>query len=246
MGELPDGLYTIIPVSQELNNSEWVRFDHPSKIDIEIKGDYAYVRHYEYSISQESEITAAGELTSGGTGVFNVEMRNNSEEEAVGDLSYEIRKQADGSLAHEGTMHIDLPAYTTSTVSIELPLTEDIFSEGIYTIAITGYLSVTHSEFGFSTSITPSAFHIGSSGMEGIETGNVAVYPNPAKDFITVDCGEGISSVTIFSASGQLVKSIGGADAEGSIHMGDLPAGYYIVAVGTESGATVRKQILKR
>ena len=246
MGELPDGLYTIIPVSQELNNSEWVRFDHPSKIDIEIKGDYAYVRHYEYSISQESAITAAGELTSGGTGVFNVEMRNNSEEEAVGDLSYEIRKQADGSLAYEGTVRVGFPAYTTSTVSIEQPLTEDIFSEGAYTIAITGYLSATHSEFGFSTSITPSAFHIGSSGMEGIETGNVAVYPNPAKDFITVDCGEGISSVTIFSASGQLVKSIGGADAEGSIHMGDLPAGYYIVAVGTESGATVRKQILKR
>ena len=246
MGELPDGLYTIIPVSQELNNSEWVRFDHPSKIDIEIKGDYAYVRHYEYSISQESEITAAGELTSGGTGIFNVGMRNRSNEDAVGDLAYEIRRQDDGSLAYEGTVRVGLPAYTTSTVSIELPLTEDIFSEGIYTIAITGYLSVTHSEFGFSTSITPSAFHIGSSGMEGIETGNVAVYPNPAKDFITVDCGEGISSVTIFSASGQLVKSIGGADAEGSIHMGDLPAGYYIVAVGTESGATVRKQILKR
>ena len=246
MGELPDGLYTIIPVSQELNNSEWVRFDHPSKIDIEIKGDYAYVRHYEYSISQESEITAAGELTSGDTGIFNVGMRNRSNEDAVGDLAYEIRRQDDGSLAYEGTVRVGLPAYTTSTVSIELPLTEDIFSEGIYTIAITGYLSVTHSEFGFSTSITPSAFHIGSSGMEGIETGNVAVYPNPAKDFITVDCGEGISSVTIFSASGQLVKSIGGADAEGSIHMGDLPAGYYIVAVGTESGATVRKQILKR
>ncbi len=246
MGELPDGLYTIIPVSQEPNNSEWVRFDHPSKIDIEIKGDYAYVRHYEYSISQESAITAAGELTSGGTGVFNVEMRNNSEEEAVGDLSYEIRKQADGSLAYEGTMRIDLPAYTTSTVSIEQPLTEDIFSEGAYTIAITGYLSATHSEFGFSTSITPSAFHIGSSGMKGIETGKVTVYPNPAKDFITVVCGERISSVTIFSASGQLVKSIGEADAEDSIHIGNLPAGYYIVAVDTESGATIRRQILKR
>ena len=61
-----------------------------------------------------------------------------------------------------------------------------------------------------------------------------------------MDCGERISSVTIFSASGQLVKSVGGADAEGSIHVGDLPAGYYIVAVDTESGATVRKQILKR
>ncbi len=245
MGELPDGLYTIIPVSQELNNSEWVRFDHPSKIDIEIKGDYAYVRHYEYSISQESEITAAGELTSGGTGVFNVEMRNNSEEEAVGDLSYEIRKQADGSLAYEGTVRVGLPAYTTSTVSIELPLTEDIFSEGIYTIAITGYLSATHTDFSYSSAFQPSAFLIGTSGADAIEAANVTVYPNPAKDFITVDCGEGISSVTIFSASGQLVKSIGGADAEGSIHIGNLPAGYYIVAVGTESGTTVRKQILK-
>ena len=245
MGELPDGLYTIIPVSQELNNSEWVRFDHPSKIDIEIKGDYAYVRHYEYSISQESEITAAGELTSGGTGVFNVEMRNNSEEEAVGDLSYEIRKQADGSLAYEGTVRVGLPAYTTSTVSIEQPLTEDIFSEGAYTIAITGYLSATHTDFSYSSAFQPSAFLIGTSGADAIEAANVTVYPNPAKDFITVDCGEGISSVTIFSASGQLVKSIGGADAEGSIHIGNLPAGYYIVAVDTESGTTVRKQILK-
>ena len=245
MGELPDGLYTIIPVSQELNNSEWVRFDHPSKIDIEIKGDYAYVRHYEYSISQESEITAAGELTSGGTGVFNVEMRNNSEEEAVGDLSYEIRKQADGSLAYEGTMRIDLPAYTTSTVSIEQPLPEDIFNDGVYTIAITGYLSATHTDFSYSSAFQPSAFLIGTSGADAIEAANVTVYPNPAKDFITVDCGKGISSVTIFSASGQLVKSIGGADAEGSIHIGNLPAGYYIVAVDTESGTTVRKQILK-
>ena len=245
MGELPDGLYTIIPVSQELNNSEWVRFDHPSKIDIEIKGDYAYVRHYEYSISQESEITAAGELTSGGTGVFNVEMRNNSEEEAVGDLSYEIRKQADGSLAYEGTVRVGLPAYTTSTVSIEQPLTEDIFSEGAYTIAITGYLSATHTDFSYSSAFQPSAFLIGTSGADAIEAANVTVYPNPAKDFITVDCGEGISSVTIFSASGQLVKSIGGADAGGSIHIGNLPAGYYIVAVDTESGTTVRKQILK-
>ena len=246
MGELPDGLYTIIPVSQELNNSEWVRFDHPSGIDIEIKGDYAYVRHYEYSISQESEITAAGELTSGGTGVFNVEMRNNSEEEAVGDLSYEIRKQADGSLAYEGTVRVGLPAYTTSTVSIEQPLTEDIFSEGAYTIAITGYLSATHTDFSYSSAFQPSAFLIGTSGADAIEAANVTVYPNPAKDFITVDCGEGISSVTIFSASGQLVKSVGGADAESSIHMGNLPAGYYIVAVDTESGTTIRRQILKR
>ena len=246
MSELTDGLYSIIPVSMENGASEWVRFDYPAKIDIEIKGDYAYVRHYEYSISQESAITAAGELTSGGMGVFNVEMRNNSEEEAVGDLSYEIRKQADGSIVVDSSQRVYLPAYTTTAISIEQLLSEDIFSEGAYTIAITGYLSATHSEFGFATEHSPSTFLIGRSGADAIEAANVTVYPNPAKDYITVDCGERISNVTIFRASGQLVKSVGGADAEGSIHVGDLPAGYYIVAVDTESGATVRKQILKR
>ena len=246
MSELTDGLYSIIPVSMENGASEWVRFDYPAKIDIEIKGDYAYVRHYEYSISQESAITAAGELTSGGMGVFNVEMRNNSEEEAVGDLSYEIRKQADGSIVVDSSQRVYLPAYTTTAISIEQLLADDIFSEGAYTIAITGYLSATHSEFGFATEHSPSTFLIGRSGADAIEAANVTVYPNPAQDYITVDCGERISSVTIFSASGQLVKSVGGADAEGSIHVGDLPAGYYIVAVDTESGATVRKQILKR
>lgn len=246
MSELTDGLYSIIPVSMENGASEWVRFDYPAKIDIEIKGDYAYVRHYEYSISQESAITAAGELTSGGMGVFNVEMRNNSEEEAVGDLSYEIRKQADGSIVVDSSQRVYLPAYTTTAISIEQLLADDIFSDGAYTIAITGYLSATHTEFGFATEHSPSTFLIGTSGADAIEAANVTVYPNPAKDYITVDCGERISSVTIFSASGQLVKSVGGADAEGSIHVGDLPAGYYIVAVDTESGATVRKQILKR
>ena len=246
MSGLTDGLYSIIPISMENGASEWVRFDYPAKIDIEIKGDYAYVRHYEYSISQESAITAAGELTSGGMGVFNVEMRNNSEEEAVGDLSYEIRKQADGSIVVDGSQRVYLPAYTTTAISIEQLLADDIFSDGAYTIAITGYMSATHSEFGFATEHSPSTFLIGTSGADAIEAANVTVYPNPAQDYITVDCGERISSVTIFRASGQLVKSVGGADAEGSIHVGDLPAGYYIVAVDTESGATVRKQILKR
>ena len=244
--ETGDGIYSIIPVSMENGASDWVRFDHPSKIDIEIKDDYVYVRHYEYSLTQESEITATGNLTVDRMAAFNVEMRNRSNEDAVGDLSYEIRKQADGSLAHEGTIRIDLPAYTTSTISIEQPLPEDIFNDGVYTIAITGYLSATHTDFSYSSAFQPSAFLIGTSGADAIEAANVTVYPNPAKDFITVDCGEGISSVTIFNASGQLVKSIVGADAEGSIHVGDLPAGYYIVAVGTESGTTVRKQILKR
>ena len=81
--------------------------------------------------------------------------------------------------------------------------------------------------------------------MDATVTDSVAVYPNPVEDYVTVECND-VAAVRIYSASGQLVKSVGGTDAEGSIYVGDLPAGYYIVAVDTETGATVRKQILKR
>ena len=244
MSGLTDGLYSIIPISMENGASEWVRFDHPSKINIEIKGDYAYVRRYEYSITQESEIEAYN-LAMNKTAIFNVEMRNNSEEEAVGDLSYEIRKQADGGIVVDGSQRVYLPAYTTTAISIEQLLADDIFSDGTYTIAITGYLSATHTDFSYSSTFQPSTFLIGNAEVDEIASYGTMVYPNPVEDYITVECND-VAAVRIYSASGQLVKSVGGADAEGSIYVGDMPAGYYIVAVDTESGATVRKQILKR
>ena len=243
---VPDGFYSIIPLTMEDGASEWVRFDHPSKIDIEVKGDYVYVINYEYSISQESEITAEGELTSGGLGVFNVQMRNNSEEDAIGDLFYEIRKQSDNSFVCEGSVRISLPAYSTNNVAIGQMLSEDMFAEGVYTIAITDYMSVTHADFSFATDYSPSAFAVGASGAEVIGAGEVRVYPNPAEDYVTVECGEPVMSVAIYSASGQLVKSVGGVDATNNIYVGDLHAGYYVMTVETESGTIVRNRILKR
>ena len=246
MGELADGLYSIIPLSLETGAMERIRFDHPAKIDIDIKGDYAYVRHYECSITQESFITATGNLAIGGTATFNVDIRNNSNEETVGDLYYDIRRQDNGNIVVDGSQRVNLPPYSTITISIGQLLSDEIFRDGIYTIAITGYQSATYTDFTYSSPFVRSAFHIGDAGLDATVTDSVAVYPNPADDYVTVECGNEVVAVRLYSASGQLVKSIGGADAEDSIYVGDLPAGYYIVAVDTESGATVRKQILKR
>ena len=243
---LADGLYSIIPVSMEEGAAEWVRFDHPAKIDMDIKGDYAYVRNYEYRISQESEIVAAGEFEKGGTAEFSVQIRNNSDEEAIGDLSYEIRRLSDNSIVSDGIKRIDLNAYSTDAVIIEQPIDENVFNEGVYTIAITGYQSVTHSDFSFVSDYIPYRFSVGISGVESLGIGGVAIYPNPVEDYLTVDCGGAIDSVDIFNAGGLLVKSAGGYDGCASVYVGDFPAGYYIVVVKTDNGATVRKQMLKQ
>lgn len=244
MSELDDGLYSIIPLSLENGAMEWIRFDHPARIDIDVKGDYAYVRHYEYSVTQESFITAAGNLAVGGMATFNVDIRNNSNEETVGDLFYDICKSG-GNVVYEGSKRIDLPAYATTAISIEQLLTNDIFSEGSYTIAITGYQSATHTDFTYFSSLVRSSFQIGAAGLDAVGVDRVTVYPNPAEDYVTVDCDEGIVGVVMYSVGGQIVRNVAGPDAAGSIYVGDLPAGYYIVSIETLSGATVRKQILK-
>ena len=243
---LADGLYSIIPVSKEYGATEWVRFDHPAKIDIDIKGDYAYIRNYDYSISQESEISHSGELLSGETVVFSVQMRNNSDEEAVGDLSYEVRRQSDNVIVAEGAERVDLQAYSTSSVMIELNLSENHFTKGVYTIAVTGYQSATHSDFEFVSAYNPYQFSIGVSGVESVDADDVAIYPNPAEDYVTVECDGAICSVDIFSAGGQLVKSLSGTDASVGIYVGNLPSGYYVIAIKTDDGKTVRKQMLKQ
>ena len=245
MSELADGMYSIIPLSRAEGDTEWVRFDHPSKIDIEIKDDYAYVQNYIFCISQESDFTPSGDFNVGDNAMFNVKIRNNGKEQAIGKLSYEIRQQPDNRFVYSGAERIDIPAYLTEDIVI-ISNYYTFEEEGTYTIALLSYKPSTDYHHSFSTTYSPYAFNVGDAGIEKIDADSVAVYPNPVEDYITVECGERISSVTIFSASGQLVKSVGGVDAEGSIYVGDLPAGYYIVAVDTESGATVRKQILKR
>ena len=244
MSELADGMYSIIPLLRAEGDTEWVRFDHPSKIDIEIKGDYAYVQNYIFCISQESDFTPSGDFNVGDNAMFNVKIRNNGKEQAIGKLHYEIWKQPDNRFVYCDDEQIYIPAYSTEDIVI-ISNYYTFEEEGTYTIALVSYKPSTDYHHSFSTTYSPYAFNVGEAGVEKIDADSVAVYPNPVEDYVTVECND-VAAVRIYSASGQLVKSVGGTDAEGSIYVGDLPAGYYIVAVETESGATVRKQILKR
>lgn len=77
-------------------------------------------------------------------------------------------------------------------------------------------------------------------GIDGVNGTNVAVYPNPASSMLRVE-GEGIEQVEIIDMNGRVVMTAGA----GSINVGSLSAGIYMVRVVTESGVSTQKIVKK-
>ncbi|MEI6090477.1 MAG: T9SS type A sorting domain-containing protein [bacterium] len=77
----------------------------------------------------------------------------------------------------------------------------------------------------------------------------IDVYPNPAKDYITVSLkpSEGFepsegSAISIYNTLGEMVMVVGtGRDLSAKISISDLPKGVYLVKVGTETAKFVKK-----
>ncbi|MEG0701571.1 MAG: T9SS type A sorting domain-containing protein, partial [Muribaculaceae bacterium] len=69
-------------------------------------------------------------------------------------------------------------------------------------------------------------------GVEGIEVGKVAIYPNPTTGQVTIALNSEISTVAVYSLSGALVRNI---DGNGEVTMpcdfSDLASGVYFVKV---------------
>ncbi len=244
MSGLADGLYSLIPVSCQSGAAEWVPFDYSLRIYLEIEGDDVTV----FSLSQDDEVSMDGEeIEVGDIANLKLPLHNSSRFDANGELCYLVSDAEEGDVLFVGYADVDVRANSSADIALDFTLDPNLFENGkAYEVFLSWYLSYTDYDYVLSSAYPNFVFTIGSSGIDDIETDRLSVYPNPTSNYITVDCDERINRVAIFSASGQLVKSVAGTDAEGSIHVGDLPIGYYIVAVETESGATVRRQILKR
>jgi len=74
----------------------------------------------------------------------------------------------------------------------------------------------------------------------------VKVYPNPAKDFITVDTPDTVSQILIANSIGQIVKSVNSKQKSEKIDVSDLNDGLYFVKVETTSGIEIVKIILNK
>jgi len=86
--------------------------------------------------------------------------------------------------------------------------------------------------FAFTTSIATS--------VDNMETSEVVIYPNPARDVIHVD-GIEVASVKMYSLAGQLVKEVYHSSA---VSVSDVETGIYVVTVTSIDQETARKVIV--
>jgi hypothetical protein len=103
-----------------------------------------------------------------------------------------------------------------------------------YTVVIT--LGATANE---ATSRMRDVLPTAVSVQEDLETTGVRVYPNPARDVVTVASEEPLTSITIFDATGRAVSYHRG-DAQSSyvLSTANLPSGVYVLSLRTTSSTT--------
>ena len=77
------------------------------------------------------------------------------------------------------------------------------------------------------------------------ESGSLVVYPNPAKDRLTIESEEIIRHCEIYDLTGQLVKTLENDSERMEISIEALPAGTYLVKLVTDSFAQTRRLIKK-
>lgn len=142
-------------------------------------------------------------------------------------------------------LQVEVPANTTATVYY--PLSDgqtDVYEGDVIAKNADGveYVTTENGKAVFNVKSGIYLFSDGQSGVDDVTTVSpeIAVYPNPAHDVVTVSANTGISAVNIFDISGNLVKTSVG---ESAIDVSSLIPGMYIVkAEGTRATVKLIKQ----
>lgn len=81
-------------------------------------------------------------------------------------------------------------------------------------------------------------------GVNELSADRIKIYPVPASDILHISSNVIVNSVEIFNTMGQSVKRINANDINGSIFIGDLVEGMYIIQLRTPSNV-ITKRIIK-
>lgn len=76
---------------------------------------------------------------------------------------------------------------------------------------------------------------------EVAENNTLSIYPNPAKDFVTINAPSAIKTVKVYNTVGQLVIEKSVKEVSAKISVNELKSGVYFVTVETEKGTYTQK-----
>ena len=134
---------------------------------------------------------------------------------------------------------------------------DNTISESNYLFSLTGH--ITDSSFVSNTrrlimvletdeAVVDAGFDIdyeaGHSGIGNHTDNNLQVYPNPAKENVTLNCAELIRCVEIRNAEGRIVYACTPDNDSAEIRIAQLPAGIYLLTAQTET-SVITKKIIK-
>ena len=82
-------------------------------------------------------------------------------------------------------------------------------------------------------------------GIVETETINVALYPNPAKDAVTILADDGLLNIGIYNLFGQQLKTMGlSGTCQCTLNTSGLASGVYVVIIKTEKGTVAKRLVV--
>ena len=75
---------------------------------------------------------------------------------------------------------------------------------------------------------------------------NIKLYPNPATDFINIECDKTIKNIVIYNVTGQIIKILQVSNSKNiRINATNLKSGFYYIKISTEKESILKNIIIK-
>ncbi len=98
-------------------------------------------------------------------------------------------------------------------------------------------------DYNFPIVTEPAVSTFSTLGRNSFEGQNVSVYPNPAKNQLTIRAQDNIQSVQLYDVSGRLIRASAEAQSQAYLDLSQESAGIYFVKITTQQGSKTEKII---
>lgn len=243
--DLPDGNYTIRALTRETGYDEWVRLATHKRIDITVEGDNVIVSDPELELTLSEPVSMNSvryELRDKAAYTFTV--YNPNYIEAQGSMLCQVREVSTNRVVEQFyTPEMIVYDGASYEFSDTLEINPSRYREGEqYAFAITDFMSSAEQLFSIAADVEPYYFTVyNPAGIGNVEAGDFRIYPNPATDYVQIDCTEAVAGVCLYAADGRLVAE-GGKDCR-QLDVSRCLAGIYVLAVKTSDGRILRSTV---